>query len=71
MTVELILLGAADVGICESVMIPGGPSGTRAVVEITSSECRGDRLRAKLKGVAPLHIQHSALRPAMSAMQLE
>ena len=52
MTVELIPLGTADVGISEPIMIPGGPSGTRAIIEITSAEYRGERLRAKLKGVA-------------------
>jgi hypothetical protein len=51
MAIELIPLGTADVGI-SPIMIPGTPSGTRVVVEITSVDCRGERLRAKLKGVA-------------------
>lgn len=52
MTVELIPLGTADVGLSEPIMMPGGPSGTRAILELTSAEYRGERLRAKLKGVA-------------------
>ncbi|MDQ4093691.1 MAG: DUF3237 domain-containing protein [Actinomycetota bacterium] len=52
MTIKLIPLGTADVGISEPIMIPGGPSGTRAVVEIMSAEYRGERLQARLKGVA-------------------
>ncbi|MDQ3827381.1 MAG: DUF3237 domain-containing protein [Actinomycetota bacterium] len=52
MTVELIPLGTADVGLAEPIMMPGGPSGTRAILEITSAEYRGERLRAKLRGVA-------------------
>jgi hypothetical protein len=51
MTVELIPLGTADVGI-SPIMMPGMPSGTRVVIEITSVDYRGERLRAKLKGVA-------------------
>ena len=51
MAIELIPLGTADVGI-SPIMLPGTPSGTRVVVEITSVDCRGERLRAKLKGVA-------------------
>lgn len=52
MTIELIPLGTADIGISEPIMMPGGPSGTRAIVEITSAEYRGERLQAKLKGAA-------------------
>jgi Protein of unknown function (DUF3237) len=52
MTIELIPLGTADVGISEPIMMPGGPLGTRAIIEITSAEYSGERLRAKLKGVA-------------------
>lgn len=52
MTIELIPLGNADVGVSEPIMMPGGPSGTRAIVEITSADYRGERLRANLKGVA-------------------
>jgi hypothetical protein len=52
MTIELIPLGTADIEICEPIIIPGGPSGTRVIIEIASAECRGERLRAKLKGVA-------------------
>ena len=51
MTIELIPLGTADVGI-SPIMMPGGPLGTRVTVEITSVDCRGERLRAKLKGAA-------------------
>lgn len=51
MAIELIPLGTADVGI-SPIMLPETPSGTRVVVEITSVDCRGERLRAKLKGVA-------------------
>jgi hypothetical protein len=51
MTIELIPLGTADVGI-SPIMMPGGPLGTRITVEITSVDCRGERLRAKLKGAA-------------------
>ena len=51
MTIELIPLGTADVGI-SPIMMPGGPLGTRVTVEITSVDFRGERLRAKLKGAA-------------------
>ena len=51
MTIELIPLGTADVGI-SPIMMPGGPSGTRAIIEVTSAQYTGERLRAKLKGVA-------------------
>lgn len=51
MTVELIPLGTADIGI-SPIMIPGTPSGTRVIVEIASVDFRGERLRAKLKGAA-------------------
>jgi hypothetical protein len=51
-TIELIPLCTADVGILEPIMMLGGPSGTRAIVEITSAEYSGERLRAKLRGVA-------------------
>lgn len=51
MTAELIPLGTADVGI-SPIMIPGTPSGTRVIVEITSVDFRGEGLRAKLKGAA-------------------
>ena len=51
MTIELIPLGTADVGI-SPIMMPGGPLGTRVTVEITSVDYRGERLRAKLKGAA-------------------
>ena len=52
MTVELIPLGTADVGLSEPIMMPGTPSGTRVVIELTSVDYRGERLRAKLKGAA-------------------
>lgn len=52
MAIELIPFGDADIGLAEPIMMPGTPSGTRAVVEITSAECKGQRLRAKLKGAA-------------------
>jgi hypothetical protein len=52
MTIELLSLGTADVKISEPIMMPGGPSGTRAIIEIMSAEYKGERLRAKLKGVA-------------------
>jgi hypothetical protein len=52
MTIELIPLGTAHLGLSEPIMMPGGPLGTRAVFEITSAEYKGERLHAKLKGVA-------------------
>ncbi|HXT44225.1 MAG TPA: DUF3237 domain-containing protein [Pseudonocardiaceae bacterium] len=52
MTIELIPLGTAEVGLSEPIMMPGCPSGTRAIIEIISVDCRGQRLQAKLKGVA-------------------
>ncbi len=62
MTVELIPLGTADIGLSEPIMMHGGPSGTRAIVEITSADYRGQRMQAKLKGVAAA--DWAAVRPA-------
>ena len=52
MSLELIPFGTAEIGLGEPIMMPGGPSGTRAIVEITSASYQGERLRGKLKGVA-------------------
>jgi len=52
MTLDLVPLGTAAIGLADPVMMPGTPSGTRAIVEITSAEYDGDRLRAKLVGAA-------------------
>lgn len=52
MALELVPLGTAELGLSEPLMMPGGPYGTRAIVEIVSAEYRGDRLRGKLKGAA-------------------
>jgi hypothetical protein len=52
MALELIPVGTAEIGLAEPIMMPGGPYGTRAIVEITSASYSGDRLRGKLKGSA-------------------
>jgi hypothetical protein len=52
MTLHLVPLGTAAIGLAAPVMMPGTPSGTRAIVEITSAEYDGDRFRAKLAGAA-------------------
>lgn len=52
MTLELVPVGTAEIGLAEPFMMPGGPYGTRAIVEITSASYAGDRLQATLKGAA-------------------
>jgi hypothetical protein len=52
MTLELVPLGTAALGLAAPVMMPGTPSGTRVIVEITSAEYDGDRFRAQLAGAA-------------------
>lgn len=52
MPLELAPFGTATIGLAEPVMMPGTPRGTRAIVDITSAEYRGDRFQAKLKGAA-------------------
>ena len=52
MALELVPVGTAEIGLAEPLMMPGGPYGTRAVVEITSASYSGDRIQGNLKGVA-------------------
>ena len=52
MSLELVPLGTANIGLAPPIMMPGGPNGTRAIVEITSAEYMGDRFQAKLTGAA-------------------
>jgi hypothetical protein len=52
MTLELVPFGTAAIGLAEPLMMPGTPSGVRAIVDLTSAEYTGDRFRAKLKGAA-------------------
>jgi uncharacterized protein DUF3237 len=52
MTLHLVPLGTAALGLAAPLMMPGTPNGTRAIVEITSAVYDGDRFRAKLTGAA-------------------
>jgi len=52
MGLELIPLGRADVALAPPIVIPGGPLGTRIIVEVQGFTLSGDRINAKLKGVA-------------------
>ncbi|NEU98294.1 DUF3237 domain-containing protein [Bradyrhizobium uaiense] len=46
----LVHLCSAAARLAERVPIPEGPSGTRAIVEVLSMQCTGERFRATLKG---------------------
>jgi len=51
-TLELIPLAHADVSLAPPILIPNGPLGTRVIVEVQAFTLTGDRINAKLKGVA-------------------
>lgn len=49
---ELVPLCAVDAELAERIVLPGTPSGTRAILEVLSLQLIGTRLKAKLKGRA-------------------
>jgi len=52
MTIELIPLCTATVTLADPILIPGAPSGMRAIAECLSWDCEGERLNAHLRGSA-------------------
>jgi len=52
MTIELVPLAVANVGLAAPTIIPNGPFVARVIVEVSSWEMEGERIRAKLKGAA-------------------
>ena len=52
MAAELVPLASAVVSLAPPILIPGGPHGTRLIVEVTAFEMEGERIRASQKGVA-------------------
>ena len=52
MPIELVPLCTLRIQAKPPIEVGTGPAGTRVVVEITSIEVKGDRLRAQLEGVA-------------------
>jgi Protein of unknown function (DUF3237) len=52
MPLELVPLGILTLTMGDTHTLPGGPAGTRVIVELPRVEWRGDRLRARLKGRA-------------------
>ena len=52
MSIELVPLGTATIGLAPPMIIPNTPLGTRLIVEVSSFRLVGDRVRASQKGVA-------------------
>jgi hypothetical protein len=52
MAIELVPLAVAKIGLAPPTFIPNGPMGARVIVEVTSWEMEGERIKAKLKGAA-------------------
>ena len=52
MTLELVPLATARVGLKPMTFLPGTPQGTRTVAELSSFDIDGERLKAHLHGVA-------------------
>ena len=52
MTIELVPLTTATIQLKDPIVIAGGPSGTRMIVEVESAVLEGERLSGKLRGSA-------------------
>lgn len=52
MTIELVPLGTLTAELADPIVLPDTPVGTRVIVEVRDLTIEGDRLRARLKGVA-------------------
>ncbi len=50
--IELVPFATATIRIKEPIMLPNTPRGTRAIIEVPEATYEGERMRAKLKGVA-------------------
>jgi hypothetical protein len=52
MTIELIPLCTATITLADPVLLPGTPTGMRVIAEVEAWDVAGERINARLRGVA-------------------
>jgi hypothetical protein len=52
LSIELVPLATIVIDLADPIVLPNTPAGTRVIVEVKDVRVEGERLRAKLKGVA-------------------